>query len=156
MAYPEKNAGYRSNGKSVMRMAGAERAQGGPVSIGNRSVGNGFGVSDVAEAATQDAGDDLSYAMDRKRSDQFHDSGLKIPGKLKAQNDRASPVTGRADGGRMEPLIDEKGNPNPGNYWDHLVEPSSPHAAQDARNSAAKRTRNTRAMPNSFKVGGNE
>lgn len=68
--------------------------------------------------------------------------------------DRAVAGEKRADGGRMEPLIDEKGSPNPGNYWDHLVEPSSPHAAQDAREQAAQRTRRTRSMPNSFPVGG--
>lgn len=154
MPYPEKNAHYRNKPAWMDRaVAGEKRAQGGPVSIGDRTVGNGAGVREVAEAATEDAKDDLSSVMNKHRGDEFHDSGLRIPGKLKAQNDRAWPP-GRAEGGRMEPLIDEKGNPNPDNYWDHLVEPSSPHAAQDARNQAAHRTRNTRAMPNSFPVGG--
>ncbi len=237
MSYPEKGAGYRSNGSSVLRMAGAHKAQGGPVSIGNREVGrNGPSVSETAEAATQDAGDDLSYAMNRKRPDQFHDSGLRIPGKLKAQNDRvgraeggsveerymapsnmkptdpsitaedvktwgtpgnaraaararehAKPLTAddearmgremagpsgrkrggavkrRADGGamlatRVEPLVDQRGRTSSDVNADErparLTRPSSPEAAQDARDQAAKRTRNTRATPNSYPVGG--
>lgn len=58
--------------------------------------------------------------------------------------DRAVAGEKRPDGGatEMEPLINEKGNPEPASEdWKHLVEPSSHHAAQDARDQAAERTR---------------
>lgn len=151
MAYPEKNASYRNKPAWMDRaVAGEKRAQGGPIEIGNRSVGNGAGVSDVADAAQQDAGDDLSYAMNRKPRDTFHDSGLKIPGKLKGENDtRMAPR--RADGG---PLIDKRGRTlqqlaadDPNGPPLSLKSASSPSAAEDAREQAAERTRRAATSP---------
>lgn len=64
MSYPEKGATYRNKPAWMDRaVAGEKRAQGGPVSIGNRSVGNGAGVRDIAAAATNDAKEDLNDAL---------------------------------------------------------------------------------------------
>lgn len=139
MSYPEKGAAYRNKPAWMDRAAaGEKRAQGGAVPD----------YRGDAEDADRVLGDQMYGAQQEKTyspesGKHFWDSGSQIPGKQKGKNDEYMDRvrSRRADGGRMEPLIDEKGSPNPGNYWDHLVEPSSPHAAQDARNQAAERTR---------------
>lgn len=111
MAYPEKTASYRNKPAWMDRaVAGEKHAQGGPVSIGNRSVGNGAGVRDIADAATEDAADNLQGAMrveqhkelydPEKSGKHFWDSGSRIPGQFKAMNDRyEAKVRGRNGGG---------------------------------------------------------
>lgn len=81
MAYPEKNAHYRNKPAWMDRAVASEkRAQGGPIEIGNHSVGNGAGVSDIAEAATEDARDDLTGAMRNRSFEIGHAQGDYKPG----------------------------------------------------------------------------
>lgn len=73
--------------------------------------------------------------------------------------DRAVASEKRAEGG---PLIDSRGRTleNPENEFvtneppARLVQAGSHHAAQDARDQAARRVRNSRAMPDRIMVGG--
>lgn len=179
MSYPEHGAGYRSNGKSVLRMANAQRADGGDVERQMAAPGmkptdpavtaddvKTWGSADNARAAARAR----EHASERYRLNPFaerEDMGAarQQMGRGIGQSigfKRGGAVKRRADGGllaeRVEPLIDQRGRMSSDVDANEppvrLSRPSSPQAAQDAREQAAKRIRNTRATPDSFAVGG--
>ena len=88
MSYPERGAGYRRHPKFLDDAIKAEgHAQGGPVSIGKRSVGNGAGVGDIARAETDDAKGDLDYAMRRGNPSNEGESGARAAARNRLSSD---------------------------------------------------------------------
>lgn len=121
MSYPEKNAHYRNKPAWLDRaVEGEKRAQGGPIQIGNHAVGNGAGVADIADAATDDAKDDLSENMkSQARTSGWERGEYKSKGPTKGNlenRDMMDKALGKdeaekfrqengtyADGGKVEP-----------------------------------------------------
>lgn len=108
MSYPEKGATYRNKPAWMNRAVdGEKRAQGGPVSIGNRSVGNGAGVRDIAAAATEDAKEDLGNAVRFNSRSNSDESQARKNARGRLSSDPFEAIASgagskRADGGAVD------------------------------------------------------